>query len=85
MGWSFPQGKVSTSPLPAKPFNRSLGINFSLLHCDYHGGASPYALVNSLDDYAKPSYADVNRTANYHDGDFYVLQGAQIFRVRLFP
>ena len=44
-GWSFPQAKVSDSPLPARPFDRKPGINIGLLHCDRDGGSSPYAPV----------------------------------------
>ncbi len=46
-GWSFPQEKVSASPLPGKPFDRRPGINIGLLHCDRDGGSSPYAPVSS--------------------------------------
>lgn len=46
-GWSFPQEKVSTSPLPGIPFDRRPGINIGILHCDRDGGSSPYAPVSS--------------------------------------
>ena len=47
-GWSFPQPKVTASPLPRKPFDRKQGINLGLLHCDRDAGSSPYAPVTSL-------------------------------------
>lgn len=45
-GWSFPQPRVFTSPLPAEPFDRAPGINLGLLHCDRDGGLSPFAPVS---------------------------------------
>lgn len=48
-GWSFPQAKVSQSPLSGKPFKRRSGVNLGLLHCDRDAGSSPYAPVASGD------------------------------------
>lgn len=45
-GWSFPQARVSTSPLEQVSFERPSGINLGLLHCDLDAGpGSPYAPV----------------------------------------
>ena len=45
-GWSFPQTRVSHSPLPKQPFERRPGLNLGLLHCDRDAGSdSTYAPV----------------------------------------
>ena len=44
-GWSFPQEKVTTSPLEGVEFQTPQGPNLGLLHCDLDQRESPYAPV----------------------------------------
>ncbi|MEX1081254.1 MAG: DNA repair exonuclease [Halofilum sp. (in: g-proteobacteria)] len=46
-GWSFPQARVSDSPLTGATFERGAGINLGLLHCDRDQHDSRYAPVSS--------------------------------------
>ena len=46
-GWSFPEKRVTSSPLTGWTFDRNPGINLGLLHCDRDQHTSPYAPVMS--------------------------------------
>ena len=52
LGWSFPERRVSTSPLEAHEFpalDRGSGPVVGLLHCDRDAAGSPYAPVRSTE------------------------------------
>ncbi len=46
-GWSFPQARVSHSPLASASLERGAGPNLGLLHCDRDQADSRYAPVSS--------------------------------------
>lgn len=46
-GWSFPQRRVTESPLAGHAFERGEGLNLGLLHCDRDQRDSHYAPVTS--------------------------------------
>ena len=46
-GWSFPEKRVSSSPLGGHDFQRNTGVNLGLLHCDRDQRDSHYAPVSS--------------------------------------
>lgn len=46
-GWSFPQSRVSASPLAGASIERGAGVNLGLLHCDRDQTDSHYAPVSS--------------------------------------
>ncbi len=48
-GWSFPLGRVPTSPVTGADFQRRPGPNLGLLHCDRDQPGSPYAPVTSAE------------------------------------
>lgn len=52
LGWSFPERRVSTSPLadhPLPPLDVRAGPLIGLLHCDRDAAGSPYAPVRSTE------------------------------------
>lgn len=48
-GWSFPQSRVTLSPLANHRFTLSEGLNLGLLHCDRDQHASYHAPVSSTE------------------------------------
>lgn len=46
-GWSFPEAKVTSSPLRGANLDRRSGVNIGFLHCDLDQSGSPYAPVAS--------------------------------------